>query len=66
MKTVLTLTLIVAVLISTAIGCLVIFEVFSVDQGMDYAFKALAAIFLLGVSSAVISLVTSNKGAPEE
>lgn len=66
MKTVLALTLIVAVIISTVIGCLVIFEIFSVDQGLDYAFKALAAIALLGVSSALISLVTSNKGAPEE
>lgn len=66
MKTVLILTLIIAVIVSTAIGCLVIFEVFSVDQGLDYAFKALAAIVLLGASSALISLVTSNKAASGE
>ncbi len=66
MKTVLVLTLIVAVIVSTAIGCLVIFEIFSVDQGLEYTFKALAAIVLLGVVSAVVSLVTNIKGAPEE
>lgn len=64
MKTVLTLTLVVAVIVSAGIGCLVIFGIFSVEQGLEYSFKALAAIVLLGVASAAISLVTGNSGGP--
>lgn len=66
MKTVINLTLIIAVIISAGIGCLVIFGMISVDQGMNYGLKALAAIVLLGVASAVISFVTSSGDAPEE
>lgn len=66
MKTVLILTLVVAVIMSAGIGCLVIFGIFSIEQGLDYSFKALAAIVLLGVASAAISLVTGNGGAAED
>jgi hypothetical protein len=51
---------------SAGIGCLVIFGIFSIEQGLDYSFKALAAIVLLGVASAAISLVTGNGGAAED
>lgn len=61
MKVVFTLTLIIAVIISASIGCLIIFDVITVDQGKDYIFKALSAIILLGASSAVIGLVTGDK-----
>lgn len=66
MKVVLILTFIIAVILSSSIGCLIIFEVFTFDQGMEYIFKTLAAIILLGVSSAAIALVTGNKNTPSE
>ncbi len=66
MKTVLSLTLVIAVSVSAIIGCLVIFNIFTVDQGMDYLYKALSAIFLLGAASALIRFVTDSKGSPGE
>lgn len=61
MKIVLNLTLIIAVIVSTLIGCLVIFEILTVDQGMEYLLKALAVIFLVGISSVLVRLVTMDR-----
>jgi len=66
MKTVLSLTLVIAVSVSAIIGCLVIFNIFTVDQGMDYLYKALSAIILMGVASALIRFITDRKGNPDE
>lgn len=66
MKTVLMLTFVIAVIMSTGIGCLVIFGMLTVDQGLNYGIKALATIVLLGIASAVISLVTRSGSAPEK
>jgi branched-subunit amino acid ABC-type transport system permease component len=66
MKVIFIITFIIAVIMSASIGCLIIFKVFSFDQGVDYIFKSLTAIILLGVSSALIALVTGKKGTPSE
>jgi len=65
MKIIFNLTLILAVVISAGIGCLIIFEVFEFEQGLDYILKALAAIVLLGVSSAAVTFMTVNN-KPDE
>jgi len=62
MKLVITLTLIIAVVVSAGIGCLVIFEILS----LGYILKSLAVIALLGAASAAISLVTGKHNAPRE
>ena len=61
MKAVFNLTLMIAVIVAAGIGCLVIVDVLTFDQGKDYAFKALAVIALLGGASAIISLFAGNK-----
>jgi len=66
MKLVITLTLIIAVVVSAGIGCLVIFEILSLGQGLEYILKSLAVIALLGAASAAISLVTGKHNAPRE
>lgn len=66
MKVVLTLSLVIAVIVTAGIGCLMIFEIISFDLGMDYIFKAIAVIILLGISSVIIALVTGNKNTPGE
>ena len=60
MKIVFTLTIILAVIVSAGIGSLVILEVLSFDQAKEYIFKAVSFIVLIGVASAMISLVTGN------
>ena len=66
MKNILVLTAIFAILAASAIGCLMIFEVYSFDQGTSFLLKALAVIFLLGAASAVIALIVRDKGAQKE
>ena len=61
MKVIFNFTLVIAIIISASIGCLVIFDVFTYDQGIEYIIKAIAAITLIGLSSAGVSLVTGNK-----
>jgi len=64
MKIVFTLTFLLAVILFTVIGCLVIFEVFTFDEGMEFSYKALSAILLLGAASALVSLTIRNKNPP--
>ena len=64
MKAVVTFTFIFAVMTSAFIGCLMIFEIFTVAQGLECLLKALAAILLIGVSSAAVSLVTGDRESP--
>jgi branched-subunit amino acid ABC-type transport system permease component len=66
MKIVFTLTFVIAVILSAGIGCLVILEILTFDEGKQYIIKALSVVLLLGVSSAVIALVTGNKNTPVE
>ena len=66
MKTIFTLTLVLAVIVSAGIGSLVIFEVLSFDQAKEYIFKALAVIILFGGASAVIAFVTGNTGKDQQ
>ena len=66
MKILLTITVILAIISSASIGCLVIFEVIPKTEGMDYFYKSLAAIALLGGASALINLVTGKRKPPEE
>jgi branched-subunit amino acid ABC-type transport system permease component len=66
MKLVFTLTFILAVIVSAGIGCLVIFEIISFDQGKNYLLKTVAVIVLLGAASAVIALVSGSKNTPDE
>lgn len=61
MKAILMLTLVIAVVVLTAIGCLMIVDVISVETGRDLALKSLAAIAVLGVSSAAIALLIRNR-----
>ena len=65
MKTVFTLTFIIAVIITTGIGSLVVLDVLSYDQGKEYIFKALSVIALLGAASALITLVAGNSKTPD-
>lgn len=61
MKIVFLLSLMIAMIVTTVIGCLIIFDVFSLQQGMDFGLKALSAIALLGGASAIFSLFIRNK-----
>lgn len=61
MRTVIVTTLMFAIIAAAAIGCLMIFEVFTFDHGMEILFKSLAAIILLGATSAAIVYVTAGK-----
>ena len=56
MKIVFLLTLMLMMIVITIIGCLIIFDVFTLDQGLVFGYRALAALLLLGVTSAVFSL----------
>jgi branched-subunit amino acid ABC-type transport system permease component len=65
MKVIFNMTFILSIIISVGIGCLIIFEVLTFDQGLDYILKSLAVLILLGLSSAAITFVT-NKNKPNE
>ena len=56
MKIVFLLTLMLMMIVITIIGCLIIFDVFTLDQGLAFGYKALAALLLLGGSSAIVSM----------
>ena len=66
MKPVITFTFIIAVMVSALIGCLMIFEIFTVKEGFDSLLRALAAIGLIGASSAVITLAIGDNNSPGE
>jgi len=66
MKTVLSLTLIFAILSSATVGCLVIFEIMTVEGGMGFLYKTLAAIVLIGAASALITAVTGGNSTSKE
>jgi len=66
MKIVFLLTLMLVMITTTVIGCLVIFDVFTVDQGMAFGYRALAALLLLGVTSAIFSLFIGTKKPPSK
>ena len=61
MKIVFLLSLMIAMITTTVIGCLIIFDVFSLQQGMDFGVKALSAIALLCGASVIFSLFIRNK-----
>ena len=65
MKIVFLLTLMLMMIVITIIGCLIIFDVFTLDQGLVFGYRALAALLLLGVTSAVFSLFigTNNRSS---
>jgi len=65
MKIVFLLTLMLMMIVITVIGCLIIFDVFTLDQGLVFGYRALAALLLLGVTSAVFSLFigTNNRSS---
>jgi len=65
MKIVFLLTLMLMMTVITVIGCLIIFDVFTLDQGLVFGYKTLAALLLLGVTSALISLFigTGNRSS---
>ena len=66
MKAVATFTFIFAVMTSAFIGCLMIFEIFTVEEGFECLLRALGAILLIGVSSAAVSMVTVANRSPRE
>jgi hypothetical protein len=66
MKIVFLLTLMLMMIVMTVIGCLIIFDVFTLDQGLAFGYKALAALLLLGVSSAIFSLLIGTKSRSGE
>ena len=61
MKIVFLLSLMTMMIVTTVIGCLIIFDVLTLDQGLAFGYKALAALLLLGVTSAIFSLFIGNK-----
>ena len=64
MKTVFNLTLVIAMLVAASIGCLIIFEVFSVARGAELLFKSLAALVLLGATAAAIARLAAPGTTP--
>jgi hypothetical protein len=66
MKLVFLLTLMIMMIVITVIGCLIIFDVFTLDQGLTFGYKALAALLLLGVSSAIFSLFIGTRNRTGE
>jgi hypothetical protein len=66
MKIVFLLTLMLMMIVITVIGCLIIFDVLTLDQGLAFSYKALAALLLLGVSSAIFSLFIGNNNRSDE
>ena len=66
MKIVFLLTLMLMMIVITIIGCLIIFDVFTMDQGLAFGYKALAVLLLLGVSSASFSLFIGTKNRSDE
>ena len=66
MKIVFLLTLMIMMITTTIIGCLIIFDVFTLDQGLVFGYKALAALLLLGLSSAAFSLFLGSRNRPDE
>ena len=55
------LTLVIAVIVLTAIGCLMVVDVIGMEAGKDLPFKSLAAILLLGVASAAVALLIRER-----
>ena len=66
MKIVFLLTLMLMMIVITIIGCLIIFDVLTLDQGLTFSYKALAALLLLGGSSAIFSLFICSKNRSSE
>ncbi|MGI9241174.1 MAG: hypothetical protein ACR2RV_10260 [Verrucomicrobiales bacterium] len=66
MKAISIFALVLAIMMSAGIGCLIIFEAFTLEQGVVYLSKTVAAIALLGASAAVIALLTGSRDAPSE
>jgi len=66
MKIVALLTLMLMLIVLTIIGCLVIFDVFTLDQGLAFSYKTLATLLLLGITSAIFSLFIGNKNRSGE
>ena len=66
MKIVFLLTLMLMMIVITIIGCLIIFDVLTLDQGLTFSYKALAALLLLGGSSAILSLFIGSKNRSSE
>lgn len=66
MKTILIFMAVVSIMIAAGLGTLVIFEVYTLDQGISFAVKAYAAIILLGGSSVLISYLIKDKEAPKD
>lgn len=66
MKTVFILTLVFALLVAASIGCMMIFEVFSIAQGAELLLKSLAVLVLLGVTSSAIAYIAAPGTPPGE
>jgi hypothetical protein len=56
----------IMMIVITVIGCLIIFDVFSLDQGLTFGYKALAALLLLGVSSAIFGLFIDTQNRTDK
>ena len=68
MKAVFVFSIAIAVPMSAGIGCMIIFEVFSFAEGLDLILKSVAAIALLGISTAAITSLSGLLGGkvPQE
>ena len=66
MKAVLILTGLMALLTVATVGCLIVFEVLSQEQGVAFIGKALAALLIIGATSAVFALVTRKSTATDK
>ena len=60
MKVVFTLTFVIAIILTTLIGCLVILEIISLAQGKAYLWKSLALAVLLGGASALLAYLSGR------
>lgn len=61
MKTIITITLILGVLALSLMGCLVIFDVMSMESAMTNLMQIEAGLFLLGGCSVLILLLLGAK-----
>ena len=66
MKPLIAVTLTLIVLCVAVISILAVFEVITTEVAVDYGIKSSAAIFILGLAFAIISLLSKNKNDSDQ
>jgi multisubunit Na+/H+ antiporter MnhB subunit len=67
MKPVLMLTSMIAIIAIAITACLIVFDVYSVERGMNFMTRALAGIGIIGLTSLLIAFIVGrNTGSQNE